>query len=87
MGETAPLWDAMNEVKERLTRLEEQSKHRGEQVDKIGEKVDELHKLAIEAQAAGKTAMMFGKWGYGLIGAAAAFVAAKWAIIAKALSP
>jgi len=82
----AALWDAMNEVKDRLARLEEQSKHRGDQVDKIDKNVEELRTLAIEARTAGRIASLFGRWGYGIIGALGAFVVAKWSLVVKVFS-
>ena len=74
MGDTAGLWEKLNDLRDRMVRQEERSESRDgkiadmkEQMEKADQKLDRLVKLATEAEGAGKAAMLFGKWGYGVM--------------------
>lgn len=91
MGDDA-IWSMVHDLRDRMVRQEERSVHRDEKIEamdqKIGgmdKKLDGLVDMANEAKGAGKAAMMFGKWGYGIIGVIGATIISNWEAVKKAL--
>lgn len=74
MSESAEFWSALNEMRDRLARQEERSDNRDKQIEKMDDlvakmdhKLDNLVMMAAQARGAGQIALMFGKWGYGVL--------------------
>jgi len=78
MGNLDDLWDAMHEVRERVTRIEERSLNRDEKIAGMASKVDELHKFFTQAEGGAQVASTMAKLAYGVGGAIFVFIASNW---------
>lgn len=54
-----------------------------QEMDHISEKLDRLLSLVAQAEGAKKTAMLFGKWGWGISGVIGATIVANWQGVKK----
>lgn len=79
------LWNAVNDLRDRMARQEERGIARDTKIEKMDEKLDSLVNMATQAEGAGKAAMLFGKWGYGFGGVIGATIISNWTAIRKAL--
>lgn len=83
MSESTELWNALNDMRDRLARQEERAKHDAEKIVAMSAKLDKLVTMAAQAEGAGKTALLFGKWGYGLAGVIGATFISNWQALKK----
>lgn len=83
MDEIIELRQAMNEIKERVTRIEERSSNRDEKIGAMANKVDEMHQFFLQTQGGAKTASAMAKIAYGAGGVIFAFVFQNWQAIKR----
>lgn len=78
MSETSEMWNMIHEMRERLARQEERSENRDNRIRVMDKKLDVLMDMAAQAQGAGKATMLFGRWGYGVIGVIGGTIISNW---------
>jgi len=78
MSETSEMWNMIHEMRERLARQEERSENRDNRIRAMDKKLDVLMDMAAQAQGAGKATMLFGRWGYGVIGVIGGTIISNW---------
>lgn len=81
--DSSALWEAMHEIRDRVTRIEERSVNRDEKISGMAGKVDEMHEFFLQSQGGFKTATAMTKYAYGTGGAIFAFVITNWEWIKK----
>ena len=84
MSETSEMWAMIHDMRDRLARQEERSQNRDENIAHISKKLDTLVDMAAQAEGAGKAAVLFGKWGYGIAGVIGATIIGNWQALKKA---
>ena len=72
------LWDAMHEIRDRVTRIEERSVNRDEKIANMSKQVGEMHTFFVQSQGGVKVASAMTKYAYGTGGAIFAFAIANW---------
>lgn len=83
MTEQTSLWKSITEMRDRLARQEERAKHLEKTVEEMDQKLNRLVEMANKAEGAGKAALLFGKWGYGIAGVIGATIIANWQSVKK----
>lgn len=78
MGDNSDLWEAMHEIRDRVTRIEERSMNRDEKISGMAGKVDDMHRFFLQSQGGFKTATAMSKFAYGAGGLLFATIAANW---------
>ncbi len=78
MGENADLWEAMHEIRDRVTRIEERSVNRDERIAEMAGNVKEMHQFFLQSQGGFKTASAMSKFAYGAGGILFTLLASNW---------
>ncbi len=76
--DSTALWEAMHEIRDRVTRIEERSVNRDEKIAGMAGKVDEMHTFFVQTQGGLKTATAMSKYAYGIGGVVFTFLVTNW---------
>lgn len=78
MGDNADLWEAMHEIRDRVTRIEERSVNRDEKITNMAANVKEMHEFFLQSKGGFKTASAMTKFAYGAGGVLFTFAVSNW---------
>jgi hypothetical protein len=84
-SDNADLWEAMHEIRDRVTRIEERSVSRDEKIGGMAGKVDEMHKFFLRTQGGIETASTMTKFAYGIGGVIFTFLISNWEWVKRLL--
>lgn len=74
----ADLWEAMHEIRDRVTRIEERSISRDEKITGMATNVQEMHTFFVQSQGGFKVASTMTKFAYGAGGVVFTFIISNW---------
>jgi hypothetical protein len=72
------LWEAMHEIRDRVTRIEERSISRDEKIAGMATNVQEMHTFFVQSQGGFKVANTMTKFAYGFGGVVFTFAISNW---------
>ena len=76
--DSTALWEALHEIRDRVTRIEERSTNRDEKISDMAGKVGEMHTFFVQTQGGLKTATAMTKYAYGIGGVIFTFIVTNW---------
>ena len=79
----ADLWEAMHEIRDRVTRIEERSISRDEKIAGMATNVQEMHTFFVQSQGGFKVASNMTKFAYGFGGVVFTFIISNWEAIKR----
>lgn len=83
MSDNSELWDAMHEIRDRVTRIEERSVNRDEKITGMSKQVNDMHTFFLQSQGGIKTATAMTRFAYGIGGLIFGAVMYNWQAIKR----
>ena len=77
------LWEAMHEIRDRVTRIEERSISRDEKIAGMATNVQEMHTFFVQSQGGVKVANAMSRYAYGMGGVVFTLIVSNWEAIKR----
>lgn len=81
--DSTALWEALHEIRDRVTRIEERSTNRDEKIANMSKQVGEMHTFFVQSQGGVKVASAMTKYAYGFGGVVFTFIVTHWESIKR----